>query len=103
MPGTVEEVIIRAAALETAFSMGMNLSAYSLLPGYLQNMNRRMVLAKTNLAMYQPAYVAIQQIYEPIEQMVERKIREGLTAALIQVQGINKRVKDKQNGICYNY
>ena len=102
MPGTVEEVITRAAALETAFSMEMDLSAYSLLPGYLQNMNGGMVPAKTNLAMYQPAYVATQQTHEPIEQMVERKIREGLTAALSQVQGVNERVKDKQNGICYN-
>ena len=102
MPGIIKEVITCAAALETAFSMEMDLSAYSLLPGYLQNMNGGMVPAKTNLAMYQPAYVATQQTHEPIEQMVERKIREGLTAALSQVQGVNERVKDKQNGICYN-
>ena len=52
MPSTVEKVITCATALETAFSISMDLLVYSLLPGYLQNMNRRMVLAKTNLAMY---------------------------------------------------
>jgi len=69
MPNTVDEAMEKARALETAFSMGMDLSSYSMLPGYLQNMNGGMVPAKTNLAMYQPAYMATQQ--EPIDQLVE--------------------------------
>src|SRR6202034_258390 len=86
MPGTAEEAMEKARALETAFSMGMELSAYSMLPGYLQNMNGGMVPAKTNLAMYQPTYTAMQQFGEPIDQLVERKIKEGITAALSQMQ-----------------
>ena len=35
MPNTVDEAMEKARALETAFSMGMNLSSYSMLPGYL--------------------------------------------------------------------
>ena len=97
MPNTVDEAMAKARALETAFSMGMELSAYSMLPGYLQNMNGGMVPAKTNLAMYQPAYVATQQ--EPIDQMVERKIREGITAALGQIQS---KTDSKGNYTCYN-
>ena len=83
MPTTVNEAMEKARALETAFSMGMDLSSYSMLPGYIQNMNGGMVPAKTNLAMYQPAYMATQQ--EPIDQLVERKIKEGITAALGQI------------------
>ena len=71
MLNTVNKAIERACALETAFSIEMDLSTYSILPGYLQNMNGGIVPAKTNLVMYQPAYTAIQQTYEPIEQMIE--------------------------------
>ncbi|PKC03715.1 hypothetical protein RhiirA5_423366, partial [Rhizophagus irregularis] len=35
MPQTVEEAMEKAQALETAFSMGMDLSVYSMMPGYL--------------------------------------------------------------------
>jgi len=35
MPETVEEAIDKALALETAYSIGMDLSAYSLIPGYV--------------------------------------------------------------------
>ncbi|EXX60232.1 hypothetical protein RirG_181820 [Rhizophagus irregularis DAOM 197198w] len=56
MPQTVEKAMEKAQALETAFSMGIDLSVYSMMPGYLQNMNGGMIPARTNLAMYQPAY-----------------------------------------------
>ena len=39
MPQTAEEAMEKAQALETAFSMGMELSVYFMMPGYLQNMN----------------------------------------------------------------
>ncbi|RGB33554.1 hypothetical protein C1646_761543 [Rhizophagus diaphanus] len=45
MPQTVEEAIEKAQALETAFSMGIDLSVYSMIPGYLQNMNGGMIPA----------------------------------------------------------
>ncbi|PKC56609.1 hypothetical protein RhiirA1_500421 [Rhizophagus irregularis] len=50
MPQIVEEAMEKAQALETAFSMGMNLSVYSMMPGYLQNMNGGMISVRTNLA-----------------------------------------------------
>ena len=103
MPRTAEEAMEKARALETAFSMGMELSAYSMLSGYLQNMNGGMVPAKTNLAMYQPTYTATQQFGEPIEQLVERKIKEGITAALGQIQQNTNvaRTDNKGNYTCY--
>ena len=45
MPQNVKEAINKVKAIETAFSMGMDLSAYSMLPGYLQSMNGGMVPA----------------------------------------------------------
>ncbi|PKB97704.1 hypothetical protein RhiirA5_384463 [Rhizophagus irregularis] len=50
MPQIVEEAMEKTQALETAFSMGMNLSVYSMMPGYLQNMNGGMIPVRTNLA-----------------------------------------------------
>lgn len=104
MPETPEEAIEKARALETAFSMGMDLSAHSMLPGYLQNMNGGMVPAKTNVAMYQPAYIAKQE--ESIEQLIERKIKEGMAAALGQFQTNNQSTSNigvrNNNGTCYN-
>jgi hypothetical protein len=52
MPDDVKEAMSKARALETAFSMGMELSAYSMLPGYLQNMNGGMIPVRTNMAMF---------------------------------------------------
>jgi hypothetical protein len=102
MPTTVEEAIEKARALETAFSMGMDLSAYSMLQGYLPNMNGGMIPAKTNLAMYQSAYTATQQTSEPVEQMIERKIKEGITAALSQFQGNrNTKPEERNSPTCY--
>ena len=56
MPDSVEEAIEKARAVETAFSIGMDLSAYSMLPGYLTNMNAGMLPAKANVVLYQTAY-----------------------------------------------
>ena len=56
MPGTVIEAIEKARAVETAFSIGMELSAYSMIPGYLNGMGGTMLPARTNMATYQPAY-----------------------------------------------
>ncbi|EXX66489.1 hypothetical protein RirG_123290 [Rhizophagus irregularis DAOM 197198w] len=76
----------KAQALETAFSMGMDLSVYLMMPGYLQNMNGRMIPARTNLAMYQPAYSMSYFQSESVEKMIERKISEEITAALSQIR-----------------
>jgi hypothetical protein len=56
MPGNVEEAMEKARALETTFSIGMELSTYLILPGYLQNMNGGIVPAKTNMDIFQSAY-----------------------------------------------
>ena len=58
-----------------------------MLPEYLDNMGG-MILARMNAALYsQPSYTANYHApTESIEQVVERKIKEGITAALGQLQ-----------------
>ncbi|CAB5193557.1 unnamed protein product [Rhizophagus irregularis] len=88
MPQIVEEAMEKTQALETAFSMGMNLSVYSMMPGYLQNMNGGMISVRTNLAI------------------------EGITAALSQMytetkptnptpNNNNNNNQNKNNSGCY--
>jgi hypothetical protein len=50
--------------------MRMELFAYSMLPGYLQNMNGGMILAKTNMAMFQSAYTTAFQKQKSIKEIV---------------------------------
>ena len=97
MPQNVKEAINKAKAIETAFSIGMDLSAYSMLPGYLQSMNGGMVPARTNMAMYQPSYTAVQQ------EITEQLIEEGVAAAVSQIQQNNPSQKTDSQGriICY--
>ncbi|PKB96660.1 hypothetical protein RhiirA5_385192 [Rhizophagus irregularis] len=97
MPQTVKEAMEKAQALETAFSMGMNLSVYSMMPEYLQNMNGGMIPARTNLAMYQPAYLINYFQPESVEKMVEWKISEGITAALSQMRTETKPTNPTPN------
>ena len=58
--------------------MGADLSAYSMLPEYLENMGG-MIPAQMNVALYnQPTYTAnYHALTKSIEQVVERKIKEG--------------------------
>ena len=93
MPETVEDAISKARAVETAFSIGMELSAYSMLPGYLNNMGGMSLPAKTNLARYQPSgFNAYSSQEESMKRMIERKLKEGITAAIGQLQlGNNAR------------
>src|ERR1700722_11688753 len=83
--------------------MGMDLSAYSMMQGYLPNMNGGMVPAKTNMAMYQPAYTVQQQNTESIEQLIERKIREGITASWRKIEEDTKERTERRNNnvSCY--
>jgi hypothetical protein len=71
MPDDIEEAMSKVRVLETAFSMGMELSAYSILPGYLQNMNGGMIPARTNMAMFQLVYITAFQKQESMEEMVQ--------------------------------
>jgi hypothetical protein len=104
MPNNVEEAIEKARAMETAFSIGMELSAYSMISGYLNNMGS-MMSAHTNMAMFQPAYSSYNiREEESVERMVERKIREGITAALGQMteNSNNNRNNNRNNDkTCY--
>ena len=52
MSNTVEEAITKAKAVKTAFLVGMDLSTYSMLPGYLNGMNGMMLPARANTALY---------------------------------------------------
>jgi hypothetical protein len=86
MPDSVEEAVEKARAVETAFSIGMDLSAYSMLPGYLTNMNAGMLPAKANVALYQAAYATPQIQEESLEQKITKGIQEGILAAFAQQQ-----------------
>ncbi|CAG8685359.1 796_t:CDS:2, partial [Funneliformis caledonium] len=48
---TVDEAINKALALETAYSIGMELSAYSMIPNYLQGMSGGFIPVRTTLFM----------------------------------------------------
>ncbi|GBB90720.1 hypothetical protein RclHR1_17780007 [Rhizophagus clarus] len=85
MPKIAEEAMDRARVLKTALSLNMELSAYSLIPDYLQNINGGMISGKTNMAIFQPTYTATQQV-ESIKKIVERKISEGIAATLGQIR-----------------
>ncbi|GES89141.1 cold shock domain-containing protein 3-like [Rhizophagus clarus] len=102
MPETAEEAMDRVCVLETALSLNMELSAYSLISDYLQNINEEMILAKTNMAIFQPTYTATQQV-ESIEKIVKRKISEGIAAALGQIRTELKPYQNNQgrNSECY--
>ena len=86
MPITVDQAIEKAKAVETAFSIGMDLSAYSMLPGYLTNMSGGMLPAKANVAIYQPAYMTAPINEESLEQRITKGIQEGIIAAFAQQQ-----------------
>jgi len=103
MPATVNEAIEKARAVETAFSIRMELSAYSMLPGYLNNGMGGMTLpAKANMALYQPIYTASRSQEESIEQLLDRKLKEGIAAAVSQLQlGSNQRQQNNQVK-CFN-
>jgi hypothetical protein len=104
MPNSVDEAITKARAVETAFSIGMELSAYSMLPNYLESNRGFTVPAKTNLAVYQPSYLAGNNLgaHESVEQIVERKIKEGITAALGQLREPSNNTGRHSNVKCYN-
>ena len=104
MPTTVAEAIEKARAVETAFSIGMELSAYSMISGYLKSRGGMTVPAKVNLAMYQPSYMASNgpSHDETMEQIVERKIKEGITAALGQFRNTDSNNESNSNIECYN-
>jgi len=103
MPTFVEEAIEKAKALETAFSMGMKLSAYSIIPGYLQSMGGTMLPARINMTMFQLTYTSYtSRESESIEQMVKRRIKEGITAALGQIQQETYSPPENNSNKCYN-
>src|SRR5215475_323897 len=82
----------------------MDLSAYSILPGYLNNMGGGMVvLAKANLALYQPAYVNSSVNNESLEQKITKGIQEGILAAFAQQQQATQTYNRSYNNNSQNY
>ncbi|GBB89513.1 hypothetical protein RclHR1_01620025 [Rhizophagus clarus] len=65
-------------------------------------MNGGMIPAKTNMAIFQLTYIATQQV-ESIEKIVEKKISEGIAAALGQIRIEPKPYQNNQgrNSGCY--
>src|ERR1051325_413602 len=82
MPETVAAAVNKAKATETAFSMGADLSAYSVAPGYLPNLYGAAVPAQTaHLALMSRA-MASPSSSEDIDALVERKLKEHIEKAL---------------------
>ena len=103
MPSFVDEAIEKARAVETAFSIGMDLSAYSMLPGYINNMNGGMMVpAKANLALYQPTYAATSTLDESLEQRITKGIQEGILAAFASQQRQSTQTYNRNNNQNYN-
>ena len=90
MPASVADAVEKARAVETAFSIGMDLSAYSMLPGYINNMHGAPVPAKANMALYQSAYTAPQLDEVALEQKITKGIQEGILAAFAQQQRMGR-------------
>jgi hypothetical protein len=105
MPASVDEAVEKAHAVETAFSIGMDLSVYSMLSGYLTSMNGAAIPAKTNVALYQSAYTAPQIDELSLEQRITKGIQEGILAAFAQKQQftrpINNRANQRDERKCY--
>ena len=88
MPKDIDEAINKALALETAYSIGMELSAYSLLPDYLRNLHGGFVPARTNLATYTPIIPTNafrSNTSESVEEIIDRKLEQ-----LIRKLGANQ-------------
>jgi hypothetical protein len=104
MPQTVAEAINKAKATETAFSMGADLSAYSINPGYLPNLYGAAVPAQT-------AHVAFMSRAQEtssmnnIETIIEQKLKEQIEKALNRNtfnNNTNNNVNNNRNNNTYN-
>src|SRR2546422_4736829 len=95
MPASVDEAVEKARAVETAFSIGMNLSAYSMLSVYLTSMNGAAIPAKTNVALYQSAYTAPQIDEVSLKQRITKGIQEGILAAFAQQQQFTRPINNR--------
>jgi hypothetical protein len=95
MPKNIDDAVNKALALETAYSIGMELSAYSLLPDYLRNLHGGFVPARTNLATYQPVLPTNafrSNASESVEEIIDRKLEQ-----LIRKLGVNQSSSSSYN------
>ncbi|GBC05842.1 hypothetical protein RclHR1_06470005 [Rhizophagus clarus] len=73
----VKEAINKAKATETAFSMGTDLSAYSLTPGYLPNLYGAAIPAQVAHVAFVLQNLSIPSVAtDSIEEIIERKLKE---------------------------
>jgi hypothetical protein len=102
MPETVAAAVNKAKATETAFSMGADLSAYSVAPGYLPNLYGAAVPAQTaHLALMSRA-MASPSSSEDIDALVERKLKEHIEKALNRNTYNNVNNTNNNNNNNYN-
>src|SRR3954452_18421508 len=81
MPQTVAEAINKAKATETAFSMGADLSAYSINSGYLPNLYGAAVPAQTAHVAFMSRMTETPSLNN-IETIIEQKLKEQIEKAL---------------------
>src|SRR5437764_5879514 len=81
MPQTTAEAINKAKATETAFSMGANLSAYSINPEYLPNLYGAAIPAQTTHVAFMSRINEIPSL-DNIKNLIERKLKEQIEKAL---------------------
>ena len=79
IPQTVKEAINKAKATETAFSMGTDLSAYSLTPGYLPNLYGAAIPVQVaHAALVSRSFASPNSATDNIENIIERKLKEQI-------------------------
>ncbi|GES82981.1 probable cyclin-dependent serine/threonine-protein kinase DDB_G0292550 [Rhizophagus clarus] len=111
MPQTVKEAINKAKATETAFSMGTDLSAYSLTPGYLPNLYGAAIPAQVAHAAFVSQNLSTPSVVtDSIEEIIERKLKEQIERVLNRNNYNNSYNNSSNNNIrrnnrdkeCYN-
>jgi len=104
MPQTVRDAVNKAKATKTAYSMGSDLSAYSINPGYLPTLFGASVLAQVAHAAL-VSRVNNNNAPEDIESIIERKLKEQIEKVVNRNQRNNNnnnntnRNRDKD---CYH-
>src|SRR5688572_6972203 len=93
MPQNVADAINKVKATETAFSMGADLSAYSINPEYLPNLYGAAVPAQAAHV----AFMSQPQESPNIESIIEQKLKEHIKRALNRNTYFNNNNRDNNN------
>ena len=103
LPTTVNAAINQAKATETAFSMGADLSAYSINPGYLPNLYGAAVPAQTAHVAFMNRMNNDTPTVDNIERIIENKLKEQIEKALSRTNYSNTNNNNSNRSNNSNY